>query len=117
MYILPIKQEVSKINIAYVVYTIVDDVIKALGHKSDPRQRMSDSEVITTGIIATLLFGGNFAKSRRILFETSLIPDMLEQSRFNRRIHKLSDLMEKILISLGQFFKETNMSMESECKY
>jgi len=103
---------VSKINLAYVVYTIVDDVIKALGHKFDPRQKMTDSEVITTAIVATLLFGGNFAKARRILLETGLIPDMLEQSRFNRRLHALSDLMETIFISLGQFFKESNMSME-----
>lgn len=112
MYIIPNLQEVSKINIAYVVYTIVDDVLKALGHKFDCRQKMTDSEVITTGILAALLFGGNFAKCRKILFETGLIPDMLEQSRFNRRIHALSDVMETIFLSLGSLFKESNVSME-----
>lgn len=91
---------------------MVDDILKSLGHKADPRQKMTDSEVITTGILATMLFGGNFAKTRRILFETGLIPDMLEQSRFNRRIHKLSDLMETIFIALGQVFKDSNISME-----
>ncbi len=73
---------------------------------------MNDSEVITTGIITAILFGGNFAKARRILYETGLIPDMLEQSRFNRRIHRLSDLMEDIFASLGRFFKDSNISME-----
>ena len=102
----------SKINIAYVIYTIVDDVLKAPGHKFDCRQKMTDSEVITTGILAALLFGGNFAKCRKILFETGLIPDMLEQSRFNRRIHALSDVMETIFLSLGSLFKESNVSME-----
>jgi len=44
---------VSKINIAYVAYTIVDDVLKALGHKFDCRQKMI--ETVFSGITGLFL--------------------------------------------------------------
>lgn len=105
-------KEVSEINIAVTVYTIVDDIIKALGHKFDKRQKMTDSEVITTEIIAALIFGGNIERARKILLELGLIPDMLGKSRLNRRIHKLADLAQSIFCGLGQVFKQANDSFE-----
>ncbi len=47
------------------IYMIVDDILKANGHKDDPRSKMSDAEVITTFLVAAYLFGGNIEKARK----------------------------------------------------
>jgi len=105
-------QEVFKINKAIIVYTIVDDVLKGIQHKGDERQQMTDAEVITTAILAGLLFGGNVENARKILFETGLIPRMLSKSRLWRRIHALKDLMADIFLYFGEVFKQFNESFE-----
>lgn len=99
-------------NKTIIVYTIIDDILKIIGHKSDRKQKMNDSEVITTTIIAMLMFAGNIEKARCILRETGLIPDMLSRSRLNRRIHALSDLVYSIFVNLAQVFKRANLTME-----
>ena len=38
------------------IFCIVDDMLKACGHKEDIRIRVSDSEIITTAIISALYF-------------------------------------------------------------
>jgi hypothetical protein len=47
------------INEVIVVYAIVDDLLKAIGHQEDVRIQMSDAEIITSAIIAAMFFGGN----------------------------------------------------------
>jgi hypothetical protein len=63
-----------------VIYCISDDVLKAMKHKEDRQRKMSDSEVITTALVAMLEFGGNFEKARRWLYP-KYIPQMLSRSR------------------------------------
>lgn len=100
------------INKTIIIYTIVDDILKAIKHKKDKRQKMTDSEVITIALIAAIVFAGNIEKARVVLHETGLIPDMLEKSRLCRRIHALSDLIVSIFHRLGIIFKQANISME-----
>ena len=38
------------------IFCIVDDMLKACGHKEDIRIRVSDSEIITKAIISALYF-------------------------------------------------------------
>jgi hypothetical protein len=40
-----------------IIYCLVDDILKNLEHIEDKKQKISDSEVITTASAATLLFG------------------------------------------------------------
>lgn len=94
------------------VYTIVDDVLKSLGHNFDPRQKMNDSEVITTVFMATMHCGGNIEKARRMLKAFHLIPDMLSKSRLNRRMHALSDVIYSLFYVLADFIKNSNDSLE-----
>jgi hypothetical protein len=44
------------INEVIVVYAIVDDLLKAIRHQEDVRIQMSDAEIITSAIIATMFF-------------------------------------------------------------
>ncbi len=78
------------------IYVIVDDILKANGHKDDPRSKMSDAEVITTFLVAAYLFGGNIEKARKFLRDERYIPNMLSKSRLIRRIHKLKETIEWI---------------------
>ena len=97
---------------ATIIYTIIDDVLKAIGHKQDKRQKMNDSEVITTALIAAIVFAGNIEAARIALYQTGLIPDMLDKSRLCRRIHNVSDLIQSIFFYFGLVFKKANVSME-----
>ena len=48
------------------MYCIVDDLLKGIGHKEDSRRKVSDSEVITTSIVAALYFGGHLDHGRHM---------------------------------------------------
>lgn len=97
---------------ATIIYTIIDDILKAMRHKQDIRQKMTDAEVITTALIAAIVFSGNIGRAKVALYETGLIPDMLEKSRLSRRIHAISSLVETIFFQLGMVLKKSNIHME-----
>jgi len=100
------------IDKAIIIYTLIDDILKTIKHQEDKRRIMSDSEVITTVLIAAVLFAGNIEKARGVLYQTGLIPDMLGKSRLCRRIHAISDLIQNLFFHLGLVFKQVNTSME-----
>lgn len=66
---------------------------------------MSDAEVMTTAIMATLHFRWNFELARHFLQESGDIPTMLGKSRFNRRIQGLFLTLFRVL---GETWKELN---------
>ncbi len=39
---MPIEVEGNMINHATAIYTIIDDVLKAVGHQEDPRRKVTD---------------------------------------------------------------------------
>ena len=91
-----------------VVYCFCDDVLKGLHHDEDPQRQMSDAEVMTTAIVAAQYFAGNLEKSSIFLQEHGYIPKMLEKSRFNRRMHKISGLFLVVFNLLGEVWKQLN---------
>ena len=91
-----------------VVYCLCDDILKGLHHCEDPQRKMSDAEVMTMAIVAALYFGGNQEKARVFLQEHGYIPKMLGRSRFNRRLHKISDLFLIVFDLLGEVWKQLN---------
>jgi hypothetical protein len=80
-------------------------VLKALDHYEDPQRQMRDAEVMTTAIVAALHFRGNWEQARELLGGTSYIPTMLGKSRFNRRLHAISELFLTVFQALGEVFK------------
>lgn len=87
------------------IYCIVDDILKGIGHYEDSRRKVSDSEVITTALVSALYFGGHADNSRGFMKMTGLVPDMLDKSRFNRRLHQISELVFSIFWQLGHYLK------------
>ena len=90
------------------VYCICDDLLQALHHHNDPQCRMSDSEVMTTAIVAMLYFGGNWELARSHLSEYGYVPHMLSRSRFNRRLHRIGHLTCVLFATLAEVFKQWN---------
>ena len=57
------------------VYCLVDDILKTLHHRDDPQCCMTDAEVMTTAIVAALLFWWELGESRaHLLQEYGYIP-------------------------------------------
>ena len=91
-----------------VVYCLIDDMLKALHHYEDKQRQMSDAEVMTTAVVATLYFKGNFCMASRFLSDGKYIPTMLGKSRFNRRLHNIADLFLTLFLRLGETWKRLN---------
>jgi hypothetical protein len=100
------------IDKATALYTITDDLFKAIGHKDDIRCGMTDAEVATTALVAALCFGGNLEKAKCSLQQTGLMPTMLSTSRLCRRLHRIADLLLALFHQLGLVFKQANTSMQ-----
>lgn len=100
------------LNKIIILYAILDDIIKRVGHSEDIRSQMSDAEIMTTCLASAMFFGGNHQLCCDYMKEHNLIPNMLGKSRFNRRLHRISMLMNDLFHQLGMIFKE--MSEDSE---
>ncbi|MCC5670472.1 hypothetical protein LC653_43525 [Nostoc sp. CHAB 5784] len=107
------------LNEIITIYAITDDLLKAMpaagcayGHDEDCRRGMSDAEIITTAVIAAMFFNGNHHKACTYMKDHKLIPDMLEKSRFNRRLHNVSMLINDLFHQIGMILKES-----SDCTY
>lgn len=90
------------------VYCLCADLLIGLHHKEDPQRTMSDAEVMTTGIVAALYFGGKHKLACKFLKEQGYIPQMLSKSQFSRRLHRLDFLFVTLFRMLGETFKELN---------
>jgi Transposase DDE domain len=94
------------------IYCIVDDILKAIGHLEDSRRKVSDSEIITTALVSALYFGGHLDNGRGFMKMTKLVPDMLDKSRFNRRLHQVSELVFAMFSQIGHHIKSLSGASE-----
>jgi hypothetical protein len=90
------------------VFCLCDDLLKALHHHEDPQCQMKDAEVMTAAIVAMLYFRGNFRLACQFLCEYGYMPNMVSQSRFIRRLHRIADLFLTLFLQLGANWKELN---------
>ena len=66
-------------------------------HKEHPQAKMSDAEVMTAALVAARYFGGNQQTACAVLKTLGYIPNMLGHSRFDRRLHRISELFQVLL--------------------
>jgi hypothetical protein len=96
-----------------VIYCICDDLLNSLNIKDNPQAKMTNAEVMTTALSATLLFSGNYERSRSFLKSFDFIPNMLSKSRFNRRLNSISDSVWQYVFNIiATIFKNNNTSKE-----
>lgn len=93
------------------IFCFIDDLLKTGGHFEDSGRQVSDSEIITTAIVSSLYFGGHQDKARQFMKMTGLVPNMLDKSRFNRRLHALAEWIYNLFMQVGYYFKYISCEM------
>jgi hypothetical protein len=88
------------------IFCLIDDILKGIEHKEDKRRLVSDSEVILTAIVSSTSFYGNHSSAMQFMKQYGFIPNMLEKSRFNRRLHKIWSLLYCLFEIVSGYFKE-----------
>jgi len=92
------------------IYCFLDDLLLKMDTApADKRQKLSDAQVVTGVVLAARYFYGNQASACSYL-ESHYGFKMPHKSNFNRRLHKLTDLITQIFYQLGLIFKYLNLS-------
>jgi len=96
-----------------IIYNICDELTKATDITEDIQAKMGNAEVMTVVLTAARFFGGNIRNASDFLKEHGYIPNMLSESRLNRRIHAIDgSVWENLFCILSETFKETNKGQE-----
>jgi len=74
---------------ATIVYVIADEVLRILKVIDDSQSKMSNAEVITFAIVTAKFFSGNYNMARYMCKKLGLFPEILSNSRLNRRVHNI----------------------------
>jgi hypothetical protein len=90
------------------MYCLCDDLLKAMHHRTDPQGKMSDAEVMTTALTATVFFRGTLESARVMLKQYGYIPQRLSKRHFSRRLHRLKETFVLLLNLLGAVWKKLN---------
>ncbi|MCI5158309.1 MAG: IS982 family transposase, partial [Candidatus Electrothrix sp. AUS1_2] len=94
-------------------YVLCCELLSALNICEAPQTKMNNAEVMTVVLTAARFFGGNFRTSAQFPEEHGYIPDMLSESRLNRRIHALdADIWETLFLVISEAFKNRNTGKE-----
>lgn len=84
------------------IFVVIDDALRAFGHRTDPRARASDSEVLTVATVAACRFQNHQERALCVMRALGYLSGPLSVSRFNRRIHALADWFAFLLDVLGE---------------
>ena len=84
------------------VSVVLDDVLRALGHRSHPAAQLSDAEGLTVAVVAALAFQNHHARAVQVLSGMGSLPGSLSAARFKRRLHARGDGRRRLLEALGE---------------
>ena len=87
------------------IFCLIDDILQGIDHKDDIRQ-VSDNEIILTAIVSSTGFYGNHCSAIKFMKLYGFIPEMLDTSRFNRRLHKVERLLYELFEIVSSYFKD-----------
>ncbi|GAB3840211.1 hypothetical protein GCM10028821_44580 [Hymenobacter jeollabukensis] len=98
------------------MYCFIDDLLTAVrptwAPAPDPRQHLSDAEVLTTALVGARFFGGNLAAARRYM-QGHWGQRTLDKSGFSRQLHQLQDVLDELFATFGQLLK----ALHTEARY
>jgi hypothetical protein len=86
-------------------FVTIDDLMKQFNHKSHSQAKASDSEVLLVAVVAAKYFQNHHKLTLSILTQLKYLSGPLSYSRFNRRLHALSDWFELMLATLAELFR------------
>ena len=88
-------------------YCLIDDFLRATGHREPTRRAVSDAEVLTVAVVAARTYAGNSEAAWRFLSEYGYMRRRLTRGQFNRRLHAAAPLAERLFAMLAQTWKTT----------
>ncbi len=74
-------------------FVVIDTLMERLGHRSDVRAQVPDSEILTIAVVAAKYFGSHHERAVQIMHGCGYLSGRISVSRFNRRLHQLADGM------------------------
>lgn len=88
------------------IFCLIDDILQGINHIEDVRRQVSDSEIILTAIVSSTSFYGNHSSAIKFMKQYGFIPNMLDKSRFNRRLHKIGKLLYELFEIVSSYYKD-----------
>jgi len=86
------------------IFTVIDDVMTTLDHRTHPLAGASDSEVLTVATVAACPFQNHHERAVCVLQGMGYLSGTLSVSRFNRRLHALAHWFTWLLDLLCEVF-------------
>jgi hypothetical protein len=106
-------------DILTVLFILIDDAYQQLDTTILPNRKFapfedadfSDSEVITLSIFAEMVYAGAEDKTLHFIrqYHLDMFPNLLDDSRFNRRRRQLVEVMEAIREKLRNLWRQTHL--------
>ena len=87
------------------VYVVIDDIVKRFGHQDHRLAQVTDAEVLTVAVVAALSFQNHHARALEMMIRLGFLSGSLSPSRFNRRLHALSDWLDLVLDVLHDVYR------------
>jgi len=87
------------------VDVVIDALVKRCGHQEHPLARLTDAEVLTVAVVAALDFHNHHAQALKMMTKLGYLSGTLSASRFNRRLHALSDWFALLLETMSGLFR------------
>lgn len=87
-------------------YCIIEDTLRKLDHSSHRLAQVTDAEVLTVAVVASMYFHNNHERALFVMKGLRYITKPLSTSRFSRRLHALAHWLEYITELVGQLFAQ-----------
>ena len=88
------------------IFCLIDDILQGINQVEDLSRQVSDSEIILTAIVSSTSFYGNHSSAIKFMKQYGFIPNMLDKSRFNRRLHKIGKLLYELFEIVSSYYKD-----------
>jgi hypothetical protein len=85
-------------------FVLIDTVLEQFEHRSHVLADVPDSEIVIVAVIAAKYFQNHHERALCIVRELGYLSGQIEISRFNRRLHALSDWLAFLALTLGELF-------------
>lgn len=89
---------------AIAIFCICDEVIKSVGLKEDPQQKMTHAEVVSFALISALHYQADYRTTRLVSMSLKYFPSILSHSRIVRRIHAIPEGIWWLIFSVLKIY-------------
>ncbi len=87
-------------------FVVIDTVLQHLGHSSDVRAHVPDSEILTIAVVAAKYFANHHERAVCVLRAGGYLSGGISVSRFNRRLHALANWLSLIAATVAELFTQ-----------